>query len=159
MSEIPKWRRRQYLINPEFQLTVMGFFIGLALVSIFVFYWAVRLIFSNFGDRAQELGLPPTHLIFQFIMDQQHAMNLIFLSTSVLLFIFLLLGGLLLSHHIAGPIYRLRMHILKTIESTEVPGDVQFRKNDFFPDLQADYNTLLEKMRRMKEKTGEIKSP
>ena len=150
VSGKPNWRRRNYLINPEFQLTVLGFFIGLAVVSILVFYWAVHLVFGNFSDQAKEMGLPAGHILFQFIAEQQHAMNLIFGTTSILLFAFLTLGGLILSHHIAGPVYRLKKHIQQVVKEDEF-RDLSFRKKDFFIDIVPDYNELIAKIRRLKK--------
>lgn len=145
-----KYKRRNYLINPEFQLTVLGFFVGLAVVTILVFYWAVRLVFGNFVEQANEMGLPPGHVILQFIEENQKAMNMIFLTTSILLFLFLVLGGLILSHHIAGPVYRLRKHI-QQVASGESFGDLNFRKKDFFQEVVADYNQMLARIREWKK--------
>lgn len=142
--------RRNYLINPQFQLTILGFFIGLAVVTILVFYWAVRLVFGNFTEQASELGLPADHVLVLFIQDNMRAMNMIFLTTSVLLFIFLVLGGLILSHQIAGPVYRLRKHI-QMVNSGQNFGDLTFRKKDFFQEVLQDYNQLLANIRQWKK--------
>lgn len=148
----PTYKRRNYLINPEFQLTVMGFFVGLALVTIIVFYWAVRLVFNNFNDSLRNLPMTAENLneTLQFIAQNQRAMNMIFLTTSVLLFLFLTLGGLILSHHIAGPIYRLKKHI-QLVASGEPFGDLNFRKKDFFQDIVPDYNRMLARVREWRK--------
>jgi len=143
----PSWRRRKYLINPEFQLTVMGFFIGLGAVTIVVFFFAFRLIFGNFIDQAKEMGLPPGHPIFQFLLEQQSVMNLIILTTSILLFVFLIVGGLILSHQIAGPLHRLRIHMEKVAENDDF-SRLSFRKKDFFQELLPPINKVLDKIRK-----------
>jgi methyl-accepting chemotaxis protein len=142
----PRYKRRNYLINPEFQLTVMAFFVGLAMVTIAIFYWSATMVFDNFAQTVQKLALPPDHSLVLFLADNQHAMNMIFLTTSVLLFIFLLLGGLILSHHIAGPIHRLKSH-MQRVASGENFGDLNFRKKDFFQDVVPEYNKLLARVR------------
>lgn len=125
----------------------MGFFIGLALFTILIFYWAFRLVFGNFIEQAQEMGLPQGHPIFQFLQDQQSTMNLIIMTTSLLLFVFLVVGGLLLSHQIAGPLYRLKKHMEMIGDKEEFPN-LSFRKKDFFQDLLPPINTVLERLRK-----------
>lgn len=142
-----KNERRNYLINPKFQLTVLGFFVGLAVVTIGVFYWAIRLVFSNLNEQATALNLPPDHAVVVMIGDNLRAMDMIFLTTSILLFLFLVLGGLILSHQIAGPIYRLRKHI-QMVNEGKTFGALTFRKKDFFQELLEDYNTLVDKVRK-----------
>lgn len=144
-----KYRRKQYLINPEFQITVIGFFVGLAVVTIGVFFWSIHLVLSNFEETLKSLSLPEGHTLLLFVSENRKAMNIIFGTTSILLFIFLVVGGLILSHHIAGPIYRLKKHI-QLVNSGESFGDLNFRKKDFFQDILPDYNTMLAKIRDWK---------
>ena len=129
----------------------MGFFIGLALFTIMIFYWAFRLVFGNFVEQAKEMGLPQGHPIFQFLQDQQSTMNLIIITTSLLLFVFLVVGGLLLSHQIAGPIYRLKKHMEMIAGREEFP-DLSFRKKDFFQDVLPPVNAVLAKLRAATKK-------
>ena len=143
------FRRKQYLINPEFQVTVIGFFIGLAVVTIGVFFWSIHLVLTNFEDTLKTLSLPEGHTLLLFVAENRKAMNIIFGTTSILLFVFLVIGGLILSHHIAGPIYRLKKHI-QLVNSGESFGDLSFRKKDFFQDILPDYNAMLTKIREWK---------
>lgn len=151
-GEAPQFKRkvRNYLINPQFQMTILGFFIGLASVTVLVFYWAFRMIFGNFVSQAKELGLPPTHIIFQFIAENERAMNMVFLSTSMLLFLFLVLGGIVLSHQIAGPLFRLKKHMQHVYSGKPFPP-LGFRRKDFFHDIVPEYNRMVEYLQNKKD--------
>ncbi len=145
----PIWYRRKYLINPEFQSTIIGFFVGLSVVTILVFFWAFRLVFGNFLDQAREIGIPEGHPLYQLITQQQHAMVWILTGTSVLMFVFLMVGGIILSHQIAGPIFRLTRQLQALLDDEEV-SPMAFRKRDFFHELAPLVNQLSEKLEEAK---------
>ena len=54
-------------------------------------------------------------------------------------FVGLGLYGVILSHRIAGPLYRLNRHMLRVAKGDEM-GEVSFRKGDFFIELSDSYN-------------------
>src|SRR5262245_21870498 len=104
-------RRKVVLINPKFQLSIIGYFLALSTVSIAAFYAANLWFFHKFVLMGRNLNLPPDHVFYQFIHAQQAQMNLIFLGVSVAVVLFLVVGGLIMSHKVAGPIYRLCQHL------------------------------------------------
>ena len=144
----PSFYRRKYLINPEFQWTVIGFFIGLAVVTILVFFWAFHLVFGNFVEQAKGIGLVEGHPLFQMLAEQEKAINLTLLSTAFLMFLFLVIGGIILSHHIAGPIYRLTKQLEKMRDGEDFE-DIQFRKKDFFHEVAPLVNELGKKIKAL----------
>lgn len=150
-NKAPSYKRRNFMVNPEFQLTVIGFFCGLALVTVSIFFWSTKMIFHNFFEQAQSMGLPPNHVVVLYLQDNAKAMDRILITTSVLLFLFLTIGGLILSHQIAGPIYRLRKHI-QQVSSGNSFGDLSFRKKDFFQEIVTDYNQMLVKVREWRDR-------
>ena len=62
-------------------------------------------------------------------------MDWIFLATCAVCFIAVTLGGLILSHKIAGPVYRFGEY-LKAINKGDSPHRPKFRYGDFFPELE-----------------------
>lgn len=134
--------RKIFLINPRFQLSVLGFMVGMSALAIVIFYGANAYFFYKFAQTGRALGLPPEHVFFQFLREQNRDMNWIFGITSVMVLATLSLGGLILSHRVAGPLYRLRRHMQDVAEG-RTTADVRFRRKDFFPEIAEWYNRQL----------------
>src|ERR1700722_13141193 len=95
-------RRKYLLINPQFQLSFLGYTIGMALVIVAVFYFSNMYFFWRFAEKGKEIGLEPDHIFFKFLKEQHQTMDIIFLVTAVFAFIFLIVYGYYLSHRVAG---------------------------------------------------------
>lgn len=135
-------RRRNWLILPRFQLSFIYYSIGIAVVVSGIYYASIRYFFHKFATRALEMGVPSDHVFFRFLATQSDSMNLIFLSTSLLISAVLVACSLAFSHRVAGPIYKLERHLRGIAEGDEaVP--LKFRKDDYFPELAQSVNTLL----------------
>jgi len=139
--------RRQYLINPRFQWALITFFSSLAFLTVLMNLYAFRLIFQKYRDNLFSLGLAPDHPMLLILEEQRQDMLRMVLSSSGLLFVFLLVGGVLVSHRIAGPIHRLRTHLEKILENPSGPR-LTFRKNDYFQELAPLINTLAERLKK-----------
>jgi len=92
------------------------------------------------------MGLQPDNVAFTLLQDQRESMTVIFALTVVIVFCALALGGMVISHRVAGPLYRLRQHLL-AVARGETTNDVKFRDGDFFLDLQAACNQVMGKLR------------
>ncbi|HXH74264.1 MAG TPA: hypothetical protein VNJ08_04820 [Bacteriovoracaceae bacterium] len=138
-------KRKVILINRKFQLNIIAHFMGLSLISIAAFYAANLWFFHKFLDLGKEMGLPSEHVFFQFINSQKLQMNWIFLTVSIVVLIILTLGGAILSHKVAGPIYRLCKH-LKGIETGDEVKPLSFREGDYFLEIVDHINPILKKV-------------
>jgi methyl-accepting chemotaxis protein len=143
--------RRVYLINPGFQLRMLGAMGLLAAAVIGALYGANAYFFWKFSLVGTEVGLPPDHVFYEFINEQRGLMNWVFASVAGVVVVVIGLGGLLLSHKIAGPLHRLRTHMDAVAEGT-TSSDVAFRKGDFFGELATSFNAQLAKARNPKRK-------
>ena len=81
-----------------------------------------------------EIGLPADHVFFTFIASQKSSMTSVFVVTSLFVAIYLFVFGLLYSHRIAGPIYRLQQD-LKGFTAGKPLRRIKFRKGDYFQEL------------------------
>lgn len=140
-------RRKVILINRKFQLNIIAHFIGLSLISIAAFYAANFWFFYQFVKMGQEMNLPPDHVFYHFIHAQEVQMNWIFIGVSLLVTVFLIIGGTILSHKVAGPIYRLCQH-LKGIKEGDEVKPLAFRDGDYFPEITEHINPILERVVR-----------
>ena len=138
--------RRIYLINPSFQMRFIGFMAVIALITVLVFYASNLLFFYNFIKIGQDLNFPPDHPFFRFIAEQKRIMTWIFGLTSGLALVTIVVGGLMLSNRVAGPLYRFRTHLERIAESGAF-DEVTFRKGDFFPELAQTFNRYMKRLK------------
>lgn len=151
-----KNKRRVFLINPPFQLAFMAWMVGISFAVIGVFYGANWYFFEKFWDQGVALGLPTDHVFFEFLRDQRREMFWIFLATSSVVFAAVCSIGLILSHRVAGPLYRLRKHVMDVADGNTV-DDVKFRTGDHFQEVAAAYNLQMERHRKLAKKAGATK--
>lgn len=132
------------LINPKFQLKFIGYFIGLFLISTISLYSTTFIFFYRFKEKALNVGIPEGHIFFKFIGNQQHDLDMLFLGLAVFNF-FLLMGvGFVISHRIAGPIYKLKTQLSHISKES---ADIKLRETDFFQELEPLVNELKDKIK------------
>ncbi len=119
------------LINPPFQLKLMSYFAGLFVLTTASLYSTTFLFFWNLKQKGIAVGIPEGHVYYQFLQNQKHDLDLLFVGLAVVNLILLLAAGLLLSHRIAGPIHRLKLY-LKDPDPAE---PMKLREDDFFKEL------------------------
>ena len=73
--------RKTYLINPSFQLTIVGIFIGISLVVNIIYFISMNFSFEEFFALGKELGLPQNSQFFKFISHQKDKFTNIFLAS------------------------------------------------------------------------------
>lgn len=134
---------RSLLIYPRFQLTLLG-------VNAFVIAGIAAIVaWSTFETRnyihglGVEAGLDSGHVYFEFIrMQERILVKNLMVAGGVALF-FSTFVMLVLSHRLAGPIVRLRNHLVRVNNSKGKPEALSFRSGDFFSELPALVNKAL----------------
>jgi len=134
--------RKVYLINPAFQLKIIGYALFIAVVTIAVFYMSNLFFIGKLVAIGKSLDFPADHSFFLFIREQKRMMHSVFFGTASLVVLTILVGGVILSHRIAGPIYRLQEY-LESIVADRTFKKLTFRKTDFFYDLAESINKTL----------------
>lgn len=138
-------KRRNYFINPKFQLRMIGWCSLLFMIIISIFAAANWYFFRELNLLAFQAGLAEGHVFFEFIENQKVMMFRIFIFASFLSLITIVFAGIYITHRISGPIYKLTEHFKKSH-----PGSLQkvmFRKGDYFQELKDAYNDYIEKMK------------
>jgi sensor histidine kinase YesM len=148
-------RRKVILINPKFQISFITQIIYLSVVSITALYGANVWLFYKFSELGKEMGLPSDHIFFQFISAQKTQMNWTFLAVSIVLLALLSIAGAVISHKVAGPIYRLCLH-LKEIKDGSKVAPFSFRNDDYFQEIADHLNPVLDKITSEKNKNDKV---
>ncbi|MCF7847659.1 MAG: hypothetical protein K9M45_02320 [Kiritimatiellales bacterium] len=141
-------RVKNYLIYPKFQILMVFTNLAIVLVALVILYAAMSIHFNSY-DELDKVVRPEEYPHYsEFIGLQRKSFFLYFTSTGVIVFMSALVGNIILTHKIVGPMHRLRLFF------TEFkPGDrVGFRKGDFFDDLPAVINKRIIELERHNEK-------
>jgi len=125
-------QRKQKLIAPRFQLKLIGTFFSLACVCALLL---AVLLHSSIQELEPHLGERSSALVV--LLDELLLKNLLIAFAA--LGPLMLAVGVMLTHRIAGPVYRMERH-LEAIARGENPGDCRIRKNDEFQELCARLN-------------------
>ncbi len=135
---------KNIFINPGFQLRLMSYFVVLFLLTTTCLYSTTFLFFWNMKKKGQEVGIPDGHVFYQFLQNQKSDLDLLFIGLAGLNLVLLLGVGFILSHRIAGPLYKLRHH-LQNLRNTS--PDYKTREKDFFQDMIPVVNDLRDKLK------------
>ncbi len=150
--ESKKGKRRSILINPRFQWTLVGYATGVSALLPGVIYLLISYGFDQFVRVGTELGLPPDHVYFEFLRMQEGTFKQVILAIAILVGLILILGGLFVSHKIAGPIYRMQkeLNLMSSSEPVKL-HEIHFRRGDFFPELAESFNRLVKSSKERRE--------
>lgn len=144
------YKRRQLLINPQFQIKILNYVTGLNLTLIAIFTTVNLLFFERMKAQGISAGLPENHIYFEFLKSQQKDMFYIFLIGAVLSVVIIYWFGFYISNRIAGPIYNATRNMEKIVRGEKVMK-IRFRKGDFFPELADRINELIEHLSNKKQ--------
>lgn len=135
--------RRRYLINRPFQFAFIARMVGIAVGIIAVFYGANAFFFWNLRKEAAAQNVPLDHIFFRYLDYHEQRLTALMAVLAVVVVLGLTLFGLLYSHRIAGPLYRLTMHLTGIAEGRRGPTPVRFRQGDYFQEIATAYNKHL----------------
>jgi hypothetical protein len=134
-----KRQLRNYLIEPDFQLKIIGYFGAVFAVTTVTLYLTVVLFFWRLNSKALGVGIPPGHVFFRFVNNERFDLALAFAGLALVNLIILIGVGFVVSHRVAGPIYKLKNYLRQMSEESP---EFRLRKNDFFKDLEPIINDL-----------------
>ena len=137
-------QRRQLVIDPKFQYGLIIKFIILVTIVLIASLGLLAFVYSKFANIALPVSVETGGVVSfdatQFINLSELVWPVVMLSVivaGVVIYIF----GLLFSHKMAGPIYRLRNDIAEMTEG-DLERKVSLRKKDYFQLLATDVNSL-----------------
>ena len=143
-KEILSRQIKNLIINPRVQFKLIAVFAGVYLLTEASLYSTIYLFFWRFQEKAINVGIPEGHVFFKFLGDQKYSLDMLFMALAVINFFILILVGIIISHRIAGPIEKLKIH-LDTLHGEA--DDFKLRDSDFFSDISPVVNKLREKFK------------
>ena len=142
-----KSHRKILLINPKFQLAFVYYTIAMSILIELIFFGANEYFFRSLEKRGIDLGVPSDHIFFQFVKDERVTMTYIFLGCSAVATILFIGFGLVLSHRVAGPLYRLRKYFENDLQRSDC-RPLSFREKDYFQELPEAINHGIQFIKR-----------
>lgn len=143
MSTVKERSWTTILINKPFQLKLLGYFVGLFILTTITLYSTTFLFFWNMKQKGLKVGIPEGHVYYDFLLNQKHDLDLLFIGLAVINLILLLATGFIVSHRIAGPIHKIK----QVLKNPDAFDKVQLRQNDFFQELGPIVNEVKEKLK------------
>jgi len=134
-------RRKRYFIRSGLQARYLRLI--LLAVALPTFLFACCLYYLIFYLMEEQLGIPES--IAYNITPVLGKINFILLVGLPVIAVALLLWGLLISHRIAGPIYRLEKELDK-ISKGDFSLRIKFRKKDELASIAEGINKILDKI-------------
>lgn len=142
-----RFLRRNYFVNPRLQLRLIFVANVLALIAASVVGTLALYTQSQLDDYRTVFALcAPNNPALAYIAERQSDFGRLCVLVAILQWLIFNLMALILSHRIAGPLYRLEHH-LEAVGSGQEPVDVAFRKGDLYESLAAACNKVMTRMR------------
>lgn len=134
-----RYKRRIKLIQPRLQLRLVGVFCGLTLLALGLQFLVFMRALSGIAEQ-----LPADHgVLMEAVPEMVLQSSLLALLVVLPLVLFV---GVLVTFRIAGPLYRIEMHLRRLI-SGEDPGECRLRKGDELQNLCSLVNRATEEVR------------
>lgn len=136
--------KKNYIINKKFQFRLISYFVGLFALTTLSLYGTSFLFFWRLKQKALTIGIPKNHVFFMFLNNQKYDLDILFISLSFLNLVILVIAGILISHRIAGPLFKLNKYLKNISPASE---EFRLREKDFFKELEPVVNDLKGKMK------------
>lgn len=136
-------KKTNLIINPKFQYSFIAsfFFLMLALyvIVLLVANWLIGPLISQINS----LNLPADHQVWLVVDNFNNYTNFIAILLFFVFSCFFIMASLIISHRIAGPLKNLQNNLAKMGAAKKLTK-VYFRKNDYFKDLEGDFNKMVD---------------
>ena len=162
-----QFKRRIYIIDPEFQYGLIRKISFLAVLMIIMSLSFLLIVYHLYGDIRIELVQPDPFAALKGIKTIEEPRTLLRLLWPVLgICVIVTLAvtfiyGLLISHRMAGPIFRIKK-VLSDMSGGALRGEVNLRRGDDFKSLAEEINQLKKSWRdniqEMETICGKIRS-
>ncbi len=137
----PKFKRKQYLVSPKFQLKYSGIILLLmfitALMCSYVVYYTSMVMM---GEKLASVYPQGRLVSIVKLVNLRILLSLILMSPVVIVI------GILLSHKIAGPIFRIE-RFLNKMASGDFTSRISLRKGDELMTIAERMNSLSESLK------------
>lgn len=119
------------IIDKPFQFKLLSYCLGFFTISTISLYSTTFLFYWNLKNKGIQVGIPEDHIFYRFLLEQKQNLDMLFIGLAVFNLTLLVIGVLIVSHRIAGPVNKVRAFL----KSPHADENYTLRKGDFFQDL------------------------
>ena len=149
MDTTKQIKRRQFVVDPNFQYGLIIKFAALVIIILVSSLILLTFIYNDFISTVLPISLGAggvtslevAHLVN--LSDLMWPITLVILLSVTISSITLFLLGVRYTHRMAGPVYRLRYDIAEMTDG-DLGKKVSIRENDYFQSLAAEIDRLRE---------------
>ncbi len=132
------------LINKKFQFKFVIVNTILATLMSLGYLLAIKLFFNKFFEMGEKAGFPDGHVFFKFVQKQEGEIYSMFLITYLVILVVFAFVSLKMSHKVAGPFYRMNIHLKEIVKNGGKLLPIKFRQDDDFLEIQDSFNEVVE---------------
>jgi hypothetical protein len=138
---------KRFLLNPKFQINFILTTVFFNILLSCVFFFAAHQSFSSFKSQGRSAGIPSSHVFFQFINKQETNFYFNMGISAIVITIIACIYGVMKSHKIAGPMYRLNVEFDRMKKNKSL-HKFNFRQKDFFQEIPEAFNSALDDIQK-----------
>lgn len=139
--------RRQFIVDAKFQGTVVGYTIVVSLLTTMVHETIGRIeLYNELQQRGGIVGVISAYIRPDLLKPLAYGS----------FYLGLLIVAVLFSNRLAGPLYRLRRHMIESAQGKQLVK-LYFRHKDYYSELNKAYNDLADAVNRREkiQRSGE----
>lgn len=126
---------KNYILDFNNQLKIVFFFLLVNIITIVALYFAASEFYTMFVSKGIELGIPKNHIFYSFLDNLHTQMLSSFLRNSLISTFIIVIGAIIISHNLSGPMYRIKKEF-KEMSKNKAIHPFKFRKKDKLEDLE-----------------------
>lgn len=146
------FRRKQYLINQDFQFRYIGLFVGLAAIIFLIFSITTRHYINLNLNPLIESGMLTPPVLTELIHVEKNFLSKNLLTVFLILISIMTLGGVFVTHRIAGPLFALKRRMQEISHQGLSDRKLHVRRTDEFQDLIETFNEMISSLQKQQEK-------
>lgn len=155
LKNTPFFRRRQYLINQDFQFRYIGLLVGLASLLCLVFVVMTKHYIDLNLNPLIESGMIASPVVNELLQIEKQFLNKNLLTVFLLVLGTLTLAGIFITHRIAGPIYALERRMKQIAQEGMQNTPFHFRRTDEFQELAESFNTMMASLQKQMDQQNQ----
>lgn len=143
----PSFFKRKYIVNPNMQWKIIFQLIFTGFVLLAGFYYFEMTFLNKFLQLPADGCLEANKVICQRSLLLKSTLDKLFLLKALLIVICLLFWGVIFSHKIAGPVFRITKTLI-CLKEGQLPRPINLRKGDLLHDIACLVNELIEERKK-----------
>ncbi len=144
-----KRKTQSYYGNPDFQSRMLMIFTGVSFLQGTFLFIASSVVIDRVEKTAAKSGIESNHLFFEMLNTDRTFLYLIVTVAVLISAIASILVGMRFTHEAIGAIYRMKKEFKIMINNKKI-AFLNLRKNDYFKDVEASYNDMIEELKIIK---------